>query len=312
MVRTEFELPDVGEGVAEGELVTWLVDTDEHVEEDQPIAEVETDKALVEIPSAYDGVIVERRAEEGETVPVGDVLVVFDVDGESADDADAGGATDGSDSAEAVPDPSGPSESVELGVGDGPSLPDGRVFAPPSVRNVARELGVSLEAVERAGSGDRITERDVRETARGDAGDVSGGSDSSSVAVEQGADASTVAGIERDESEQANGQSASASLEAADRERTLAMPATRQLAREEGVSLDAVPASERRDGEPFVTPEDVRAFSRGDGPAATPSSAPETPSRADTDDERPGDRIPYSGVRKTIGEQMATSKYTAP
>ena len=84
MATKEFALPDVGEGVAEGELVTWLVEAGERVEEDQPIAEVETDKAMVEIPSAYDGVVSELRAEEGEVVPVGDVFVVFETDEEGA------------------------------------------------------------------------------------------------------------------------------------------------------------------------------------------------------------------------------------
>jgi len=98
MVR-EFELPDVGEGVAEGELLRWRVEPGDAVSEDQPVAEVETDKAVVDVPSPVDGVVEELRAAEGEMVPVGDVIIVFRVDGEDgpkatetapADDTTAG------------------------------------------------------------------------------------------------------------------------------------------------------------------------------------------------------------------------------
>ncbi|MFC6771680.1 biotin/lipoyl-containing protein, partial [Halorubrum pallidum] len=103
MTVKEFTLPDVGEGVAEGELVTWLVAPGDRVEEDQPVAEVETDKALVEVPSRYDGVVEELFVEEGDVVPVGDVIISFRVDegeesdGESAAAAGGGNATEESD-----------------------------------------------------------------------------------------------------------------------------------------------------------------------------------------------------------------------
>ena len=101
MTVEEFKLPDVGEGVAEGELVSWLVAPGDRVEEDQPVAEVETDKALVEVPSSYDGVVEELFAEEGEMVPVGDVIISFRVD----EDGDAE-ATAGDDAGtEAEPEP---------------------------------------------------------------------------------------------------------------------------------------------------------------------------------------------------------------
>ena len=86
MVR-EFELPDVGEGVAEGEIVSWLVEAGDTVEEDQPVAEVETDKAVVDVPSPVNGSVKEILAEEGEMVPVGDVIITFAVEGEDETDA---------------------------------------------------------------------------------------------------------------------------------------------------------------------------------------------------------------------------------
>ncbi|WP_121744291.1 dihydrolipoamide acetyltransferase family protein [Natronorubrum halophilum] len=84
MVR-EFELPDVGEGVAEGELVSWLVEEGDEVSEDQPVAEVETDKALVEVPSPVNGTVRELHVEAGAVVPVGTVIISFNVEGEDSE-----------------------------------------------------------------------------------------------------------------------------------------------------------------------------------------------------------------------------------
>ncbi|MFC6764697.1 biotin/lipoyl-containing protein, partial [Natrinema soli] len=195
-MRTEFELPDVGEGVAEGELVTWHVAVGDTVEEDQVLAEVETDKALVEIPSPCDGEVAELRPEEGEVVPVGDVLVVFKVDDASGDEADTGAgpnedATIEADIGETSADPS---ESVE---NDGSTVPEGRVFAAPSVRRLAREEGVDIATLGGNGTGNRITERDVREAAgeatatmTAESAEIPGVEDADTGAVTTGADES--------------------------------------------------------------------------------------------------------------------------
>ncbi|ELY50955.1 2-oxo acid dehydrogenase subunit E2 [Natronolimnohabitans innermongolicus] len=362
-MRTEFELPDVGEGVAEGELVAWHVDVGETVEEDQVLAEVETDKALVEIPSPHDGEIAELRAEEGELVPVGDVLVVFEVDDDSGAEPaestapdDAGTEADDEPETAPTPDDAIGSETGPDTAGDGASVPSGRVFAPPSVRRLARELEVDVAALQANGSGGRLTERDVRAAANGasaGAGTTDSTSDAPTRASASAAGAESTGGGEL-EAAAAGGESATATAGgahsaatdrddgavrvdhrgSADRDRTLAMPATRRLARERGVSLDAVPASEERDGEAFVTPEDVRSYAAG-GPATAESAELPTPddaagvgdsstssvsggdagagaSASATDGPVPGDRVPYTGVRRTIGEQMAASKYTAP
>ncbi|MBB6646181.1 2-oxo acid dehydrogenase subunit E2 [Halobellus ruber] len=333
MALKEFALPDVGEGVAEGELVTWLVEAGERVEEDQPIAEVETDKAMVEIPSAYDGVVSELRAEEGEMVPVGEVFVVFETDEDDAagDDTATAGAADEGSAGAVGGDPT-----------DDAAVPDGRVFAPPRVRRLARAEGVDLGNVAGSGPGGRITEADV-EAAAG-AGSGAAADDGSR---ESPGDGTVTAGASTNGTSESI-QSGAAGRSRADRDRTLAMPATRQLAREEGVDLDAVPASEERDGEAFVTPADVRSYADA-GREATPegatlptASAPESSASAgtestvdgetapETDAEatpgtdveattaaeesgpRPGDRVPYTGIRRTIGDRMAESKYTAP
>jgi pyruvate dehydrogenase E2 component (dihydrolipoamide acetyltransferase) len=325
MPLKEFALPDVGEGVAEGELVTWLVEAGERVEEDQPIAEVETDKAMVEIPSAYDGVVSELRAEEGEMVPVGDVFVVFETD---EDDA----AGDDAATTEAAADEASAGDAGDGSTADA-AVPDGRVFAPPRVRRLAREEGVDLGSVAGSGPGGRITDADVEAAA--DAG-AAGGHQDPPQAVAGGGAADTAAST--------NGtsgaiESGAAGQSRADRNRTLAMPATRQLAREEGVDLDVVPASEERDGEAFVTPADVRSYadsevtpegatlqttaaseqsvaSAGTAPAADRESATEpdgtAAATAEESGPEPGDRVPYTGIRRTIGDRMAESKYTAP
>src|SRR6185436_2973964 len=88
----EVKLPDIGEGVAEGEIVRWLVKPGDTVKEDQPLVEVMTDKANVEIPSPRAGTIDALLAEEGQVVPVGTVIVTIAVAADSSARAVGGGA----------------------------------------------------------------------------------------------------------------------------------------------------------------------------------------------------------------------------
>src|SRR4051812_39702551 len=84
MAKFEFKLPDIGEGVAEGEIVNWLVNVGDEVAEDQEMVEVMTDKATVTIGAPKAGKVSEVRFKVGDTVPVGSVLIVFDVGGADA------------------------------------------------------------------------------------------------------------------------------------------------------------------------------------------------------------------------------------
>ncbi|WP_096394100.1 dihydrolipoamide acetyltransferase family protein [Halorubrum trapanicum] len=351
MTVKEFKLPDVGEGVAEGELVSWLVAPGDRVEEDQPVAEVETDKALVEVPSSYDGTVEELFVEEGEMVPVGDVIISFRVDEEgdaeaAADDAgtDAESESDSAAGDEPEPEPGAAADEAGATAAEPetePDTPSGRTFAPPSARRLARELGVDVAAVDGSGPGGRVSEADVRAHAEGGAAASGGGSDGDAptprpAPTDTGSGERKSAVSKRGPADSADSSAAGAGGDApepAGRETTLATPATRKVARERDVDIDDVPTDETRDGEAFVTADAVNAYADALESPAEPTAEPEpvdaepadadaTPEPAATDaaaasgtapTERDGDEtVPYRGVRRTIGKQMERSKFTAP
>jgi pyruvate/2-oxoglutarate dehydrogenase complex dihydrolipoamide acyltransferase (E2) component len=126
----ELKLPDLGEGLTEGEVARWLVSEGQDVAEDDPLVEIQTDKTTVEIPSPAAGKVTQILVEEGKVVPVGTVLVVIGGDG-------------------AQPQPK-------------PSPPETKGRATPLVRKIAQELGVDLDSLTGTGPQGRITEEDVR------------------------------------------------------------------------------------------------------------------------------------------------------
>ena len=162
----EFALPDLGEGIAEAQIVRVLIKEGDNVAEDQYLMEVETDKAAVEIPSPYSGVARRVHVQEGQTINVGDVIVTFD-DGEGAVAASkvtaaVAPATTASPQAASPP---------AITVAEKPAPPPRRAgkttaAAAPAVRKFARELGVDLDAVSGTGPGGRITKEDVERHAR--------------------------------------------------------------------------------------------------------------------------------------------------
>ena len=143
----EFKLPDLGEGLTEGEIARWLVEEGQDVAEDEPLVEIATDKTTVEIPSPASGMVSRILVGEGEVVPVGTVLVVIGGDGSSHVPVPGTGTR-----------PERPSS---------PAAPAGgaKVRATPLIRKVAQELGVDLAAVTGTGPQGRITEEDVRAAA---------------------------------------------------------------------------------------------------------------------------------------------------
>lgn len=177
----EFKLPDLGEGIHEGEIVEVLVSSGDRIKEGDPLLEVETDKAVTAIPSPFTGTIEDVKVKAGDTVQVGDVLVVFE-------DADAGDAPAAEEKAPPAGAPAQKSQKTAPGViSDGDALESLRedasgkalslvkpastskgrrdkppVPASPATRRLARELGVDLYAVEPTGPAGLVTAEDVR------------------------------------------------------------------------------------------------------------------------------------------------------
>jgi pyruvate/2-oxoglutarate dehydrogenase complex dihydrolipoamide acyltransferase (E2) component len=158
----EFKLPDLGEGVAEGEIARWLVAVGQEIEEDDPLVEIQTDKTTVEIPSPASGRVARILVEAGELVPVGTPLVVIG-DGE----VEAVAEEPGDQVRAEEPGPVAVEE-------DEPAQPSERVKATPLVRRIAAELGVDLSGLAGTGPGGRVTEGDVRRFAAMSGGQTPG------------------------------------------------------------------------------------------------------------------------------------------
>ena len=149
----EFKLPDLGEGLTEGEIARWLVEEGQEVREDEPLVEIQTDKTTVEIPSPAAGKVSRILVGEGEVVPVGTVLVVIG-DGVMVDEQPRA-------------EPAPQRDAAEAATTDSREAPSRRVRATPLVRRVAQELGVEIESVEGTGPQGQVTEEDVRRAAAG-------------------------------------------------------------------------------------------------------------------------------------------------
>ena len=154
----EFRFPDLGEGVAEGELVKWLVKEGDSVKVDQEVAEVETDKALVPIPSPYAGKVEKLNYREGDSVKVGSVLMTFGESDASQKSIDTHKAST-SDKPKVSESQKTVSKQTTTISSEKDKLPP---LAAPYTRQIARELGVKLEEVQGSGPGGRISEEDVR------------------------------------------------------------------------------------------------------------------------------------------------------
>ena len=303
-MATEFEFPDVGEGTTEGKLIEWQVSEGDTVEEDQTLAEVETDKAVVDVPSPRAGTILKLHAEEGTTIKVGQVIATIGEEGESA----GGSETEDTDESEPEepekeetedasekPEPSEDQTPAAEPTGD-----SGAVKAMPAARKYAQDNDVPLAQVEASGNHGQITKADVERYLE------DGGS------------------TETDETEPSEQDSGS--------ERILAAPSTRKYAREQGVDLAQVEGSGPAGR---ITRADVDKYLE-EGSSTEPADTDETSTKDETrepvedapvgrvshrepsldayDFEQWGDteREDISQIRKTIAKQMVTSKQTAP
>jgi pyruvate dehydrogenase E2 component (dihydrolipoamide acetyltransferase) len=156
----EFKLPDIGEGVHEGEIVRWIVAEGASVNEDDPIVEVMTDKATVEIPAPAAGILQSVLVAEGDVANVGDVIFVLAVGGGAAAPA-AAVAAPAPATAAAVAAPTAPTAVAAPAVVV-PADPNKKVLAAPATRRLARELGIDLTTLIGSGPNGRIKPEDVR------------------------------------------------------------------------------------------------------------------------------------------------------
>jgi pyruvate dehydrogenase E2 component (dihydrolipoamide acetyltransferase) len=148
----EFRLPDLGSGLQEGQIVSWLVEVGQEVTTADNLCEVETEKAVIEIPVPFSGTVLELAVAAGEMLAVGAVMAVF---------SDAAGAA--APAPAPVQEKDAPETAVATAAPAAPAITSatGRVKAMPSVRRIAREHGIELQAVAGTGRDGRITRKDV-------------------------------------------------------------------------------------------------------------------------------------------------------
>ena len=168
MGRWEFKLPDIGEGITEGEIVSWLVKPGDVVKEDQAMVEVMTDKATVTITAPKSGTVLETHGKVGDVIAVHSVMVVFDLQGATpapvheANGAPAGKTDqDTNDGAGRSGSVGGPPESA-----DGARYFNEKPLATPATRRLAREMNVDLRRVPPSGAQGRVTKVDLESFAR--------------------------------------------------------------------------------------------------------------------------------------------------
>lgn len=174
-MATEFKLPDLGEGVEAGDVVSLLVSEGDTIEKEQGVLELETDKALIEVPSDVAGKVTKIHVSAGDRVPVGEVLITVEEDGAAASEAPA-------EEPEETPEPEAKDEKVEATEAtaeesaepeETKKQPAPQIEAPPpaegdpipaapATRRLARELGVDLNQVAGSGPGGRIVQDDVK------------------------------------------------------------------------------------------------------------------------------------------------------
>ncbi|TSB45305.1 dihydrolipoamide acetyltransferase family protein [Alkalicoccobacillus porphyridii] len=165
----EYKLPEVGEGIHEGEIVKWFVKAGDEVKEDDILLEVQNDKSVVELPSPVDGKIIEVKVEEGTVSYVGDVILTID---DGSGDAEPSKEEDSKE--EEAPKEEASSKKEETSSDDSKdeqadeSNDDSRVIAMPSVRKFAREKDVKIQAVKGSGKNGRVLKEDIEAYLSGD------------------------------------------------------------------------------------------------------------------------------------------------
>ncbi|GGD19595.1 dihydrolipoamide acetyltransferase family protein [Pontibacillus salipaludis] len=158
----EFKLPDIGEGIHEGEIAKWFVKKGDEVKEDDVLCEVQNDKAVVEIPSPVDGTVTDVHVDEGEVTTVGTVIITFDAPG--YEDNTGGSEEDSKEEEkqeEAPKEESTQNDQEQEPAAQDDEASDKRVIAMPSVRKYARENNVNIAKVSGSGKNSRILKEDI-------------------------------------------------------------------------------------------------------------------------------------------------------
>ncbi|MDB2426026.1 E3 binding domain-containing protein, partial [bacterium] len=153
-------LPDIGEGITEGEMVKWLVQVGDAVEIDQPIAEVMTDKATVEVPATTNGVVKELKVQEGDMIPIESEMLILETSGASAPAAAKVEKVEVKTEAQA-PQKNFAGATTSPTPGVQPPLPSFDVLATPSTRRLAREMNVDINQIKGTGLAGRVTREDI-------------------------------------------------------------------------------------------------------------------------------------------------------
>ena len=205
MGKHVFKLPDIGEGVVEGEVVQWHVAAGDEVTEDDPIVDVMTDKATVTIPSPITGVVSSLSGDVGEMVAVGSALVEFDSDAAAVSISEPGPSVESEAEPEpsSEPEPAPATEPVPLAPepSAAPVASSGKVLASPAIRRRAREAGVDLSQVRGSGPAGRVRHADLDAYIAAD-GAVSGAAPSAYSTKRTGVTEVKVVGLRRKIAEQ--------------------------------------------------------------------------------------------------------------
>lgn len=162
MAKFEYRFPELGEGLHEGEIVKMHIKPGDKVTDDDIVMEVQNDKAIVEVPCPVNGTILEVFAKDGQVMKMGEVVAIIDAEGELPDQPDA-------PEAEAPAAEEAKAAEAPKAAAAAPSAPDREVLATPSVRKLARELGVDIATVAGTGNAGKITREDVEAVANGGA-----------------------------------------------------------------------------------------------------------------------------------------------
>ena len=172
-MRVDVVMPQMGESIAEGTITRWLKQAGDTVERDEPIFEISTDKVDAEIPSPASGVLVEIKGNEGDTIPVNDVVAYIETDAAAAAEAPASAPAEAPApaaepapapaAAPAAPAPAAPAPpAAAAAAAAGAPAPDPGLFISPVVRRIAAEHGIDPSRVPGTGAGGRVTKKDIQ------------------------------------------------------------------------------------------------------------------------------------------------------